>query len=352
MRLKGVCYDAGVVYGMNWRPDFRLEVVRRELEIIQRDLHCNAVRLMARDPRRLEAVGKIALDQGLETWFSPLCWDKGVEATARHLARTAEIIEPLRGDHPDRVVLCVATESTLFNRGILPGRSMPSRVRNPKLFSSIKSGGLDPALNRFLGRLVHTVKESYHGPLTYASLAWEHVDWSPFDFVGLDHYLTQRIAARYVDMLRPAFETHKPVMITEFGFDTAKSGAFADGFLDSAGLKPSPIDTRSQFLHSLPVLRHLVRSRMKRPLVRDEALQAERLVGQLRTLEGAKVDGAFISTFISQINPYDPDPRFDLDAASPSLVKYFERRHGTTYPDMPWEPKESFLAVANFYATH
>jgi hypothetical protein len=26
--------------------------------------------------------------------------------------------------------------------------------------------------------------------------------------------------------------------------------------------------------------------------------------------------------------------------------------HGVTYPDMPWEPKESFRAVAEYYAKH
>ena len=26
--------------------------------------------------------------------------------------------------------------------------------------------------------------------------------------------------------------------------------------------------------------------------------------------------------------------------------------HGTTYPDLPWEPKQAFGAVASFYATH
>lgn len=33
-----------------------------------------------------------------------------------------------------------------------------------------------------------------------------------------------------------------------------------------------------------------------------------------------------------------------------SLVKSYERRHGMTYPDMTWEPKKSFKAVADFYA--
>jgi hypothetical protein len=39
--------------------------------------------------------------------------------------------------------------------------------------------------------------------------------------------------------------------------------------------------------------------------------------------------------------------------ASYSIVKSYEDgRHGTTYPDMPWEPKESFQAVADYYASH
>jgi len=32
-------------------------------------------------------------------------------------------------------------------------------------------------------------------------------------------------------------------------------------------------------------------------------------------------------------------------------VKFFEGgKHGTTYPDMTWEPKEAFNAVAKFYS--
>ncbi len=35
------------------------------------------------------------------------------------------------------------------------------------------------------------------------------------------------------------------------------------------------------------------------------------------------------------------------------LVKSYEgNRRGATYPDMPWEPKKSFYAVAEFYGRH
>jgi hypothetical protein len=48
--------------------------------------------------------------------------------------------------------------------------------------------------------------------------------------------------------------------------------------------------------------------------------------------------------------PYDPDPRYDLDACSAGLVRPLARgRLGTTYPDLPWEPKEGFRAVADYY---
>ena len=54
----------------------------------------------------------------------------------------------------------------------------------------------------------------------------------------------------------------------------------------------------------------------------------------------------------SRLN-YSDDPRHDLDMASSSLVKYYGNgRYGATYPDMPWEPKESFKAVADCYAKH
>jgi hypothetical protein len=38
--------------------------------------------------------------------------------------------------------------------------------------------------------------------------------------------------------------------------------------------------------------------------------------------------------------------------ASSRLVTHLERARGTTYPGMPWEPKEAFWAVADYYAKH
>jgi hypothetical protein len=76
------------------------------------------------------------------------------------------------------------------------------------------------------------------------------------------------------------------------------------------------------------------------------------LVDQLALLEHAGVDGAFIMSLSFPVATYDDDPRYDLDATSPSLVRAQPPIHkGITYPDMAWEPKEAFQGVASYYAT-
>ncbi len=62
----------------------------------------------------------------------------------------------------------------------------------------------------------------YHGPLTYASLPWEAVDWNLFEFVGVDYYRDARTRDSYLDMLQPLFATGKPVVVTEMGWGTCR----------------------------------------------------------------------------------------------------------------------------------
>lgn len=84
--------------------------------------------------------------------------------------------------------------------------------------------------------------------------------------------------------------------------------------------------------------------------MRDEGLQARELTDLLGIFEDVGVDGAFVFTFVSPTSMYNEDPTYDLDMASYSLVKSYVDKHGSTYPDMPWEPKESFKAVASYFA--
>ncbi|HEY1168455.1 MAG TPA: hypothetical protein VGE81_05700 [Candidatus Limnocylindrales bacterium] len=346
MNRRGVSYDIGRMMGVNWRPVFDLKVVHRELEIIRTDLHCNAVRICGLDIDRLTTAAADALGQGLEVWLTPEMWDKSPDTTLAYITKAAAAAEELRQRWPDRLVFVVGSELTLFMQGIVPGKNIVARMRNPLFWEGAKAGTHNTPLNAFLGRAVEAVRRVYHGPVSYASLVWEAVDWSRFDIIGVDHYRDRRINDRYVDMLGPLFAHGKPVVVTEFGCRTFQ-GADGAGGIGSFGM----VDNKTLFLHQLPLVGRLVRPRLAGKYVRDEALPARELRETLGILDRACVDGAFVMTFVAPIAPYDEDRRYDLDMSSFALVKtYADGRHGTTYPDMPWEPKESFRAVAESYA--
>jgi hypothetical protein len=355
LRLKGVIYDVGTKMWFNWRPDFDLPTVRRELQIIRNDLHCNAVKINGSDLTKVVASAQAALEQGLEVWFSPTFWDKGPRETLEYTVKAARQAETLRNGPQGKVVFVVGGELTLFMRGIIQGKSLPSRMSNPRLFSIIKAGEHNKPLNEYLARANAAVRQVYHGEVSYGSLVWERVDWSLFDHAGVDHYRATKIEDRYLEMLEPTFSSGKPVVITGFGYAATRGGPLEEGFLSSGGVGGNDIiDTRSQALHyMIPVFGRLVRPHLNGVHVRDEAWQAKKLVETLQLLDRAGVEGAFVSTFISQITPFSEDPRYDLDMASESLVKYLEgASRGKTYSDMRWEPKESFRAVARYYADH
>ncbi len=342
MNRRGVSYDVGRVLGGNWRPTFDPRVVRRELEIIAHDLHCNAVRICGRDIGRLVTAAEDALGLGLEVWLSPELWDKSPENTLDYVVKAATAAEKLRLRWRERLVFLVGSELTLFMRGIIPGRMITTRVAN--LRRDARSGRYDQPLQAFLARATAAVRREFHGPVTYAALVWEAVDWSLFDIVGVDHYRDARIEDRYVEMLQPLFDQGKPVVVTEFGMRSYR-GAETSGTLGFG-----VVDHRSVLLHQLPLVGRFVRPRLKGAHVRDEALQAREITETLGILETAGVDGAFVCTFVEPIAPFSEDPRYDLDMSALSLVKSYVGRRGTTYPDMTWEPKESFRAIADYYA--
>jgi hypothetical protein len=139
MDIKGVCYDTGRAYGPGFvtRRVFDPAVTRRELQIIRDDLRCNAVRFQGTDIARLMTAATDALKLGgLQVWLSPELFKKSREATVAYLANPAPAPEPLREKFPGQLVFCVGTESSLFTKGIVPGRTVNQRI------ASIRRAGL------------------------------------------------------------------------------------------------------------------------------------------------------------------------------------------------------------------
>ncbi|MGA8302658.1 MAG: abortive infection protein [Thermoplasmata archaeon] len=344
MQRKGVCYDVGrVMLGRNWRPDFDPKVVHRELEIIKNDLHCNAVRVQGLDLDRLVIAAEDALQQGLEVWFSPEMWDREQEDTRAHVVKGAKRAEELRVRWSDRVVFSVGSEATLFTQGFLPGNNVLERLANPSLWETLRAGKHNPLLNSFLAATNSSVREVFHGRVTYASVGLETVDWSPFDFVGVDLYREKRSREMYPNLIKRYLGFGKPVANMEFGCCTFK------GADDLGGRGWDIVDWGK------------TPPQLKGDYVYDQATQAREVGELLRINHEAGVNATFVFTFVEPGAGLQDDMEqrlaralnFDLDIVRYSLVKSFlDGRHGRAYPDMPWEPKESFKVVADFYANH
>jgi hypothetical protein len=350
VKHQGVHYDTGTVFrGPGYaistrRKSIDMAVVRRELEIIRDDLHANAVRIVGSDVGRLIAVSKAALGLGLEVWFSPAFFEYPAKDTASRLAAAARAAAALEAAHAGSVVFVAGSELTLFMPGLVPGRSVTDRLQCLKGAPDLLGNG---KLDEFLAALVPRLRAEFGGPLTYASLTFERVDWELFDYAGVDHYREARTKDRYIQMLQPFLATGKPVVVTEFGMRTYR-GADSSGALGFG-----VTDTTRLWLHTRPVIGPFVRPRLNGTYERDEAMQARELAETLGELEVSGAAGALLSTFVTPAARTDDNPRYDLDMDSMSLVKSLPAgRHGTTYPDMTWEPKEAFAAVARHFASH
>ncbi|MGW9206492.1 hypothetical protein ACWGR4_05850 [Embleya sp. NPDC055664] len=339
MRAKGICYDTGFLRNGSYsREHFDPDQVRKELTIIRDDLHCNAVHLTGGDPDRLELAARHAAELGLEIWFSPYPLELTPDDILILLADCAERAERLRRQGAE-VVFVTGVELTVMNHGFLEGDSTEERLgrllgdpaRRPERIAAVGS-----RLNAFLREAVAMVRERFHGKITYAAIQFEGVDWDLFDFTTFELIRSAEVADRFRDAVRSLVAQTKPVAITGFGTATWRgAGDVAPrsmGVLETDGATGAPLRLTGEY-------------------GRDEAGQAAYLRELLEIFDSEGVDSAFVFLFALYNLPHRPDgdPRDDLDLASLGIVKILEDRHGDTYPDLPWEPKAAFTAIADHY---
>jgi hypothetical protein len=341
MRNYGIHYDTGVTAdGDCTRKHFDDAVVQRELQIIASDLYATAVRVIGDDLQRLARAGEHALAAGLELWFSPVPVNLEPGALTGYLSRYASEAERLRRAHDGRVVLVLGCEISLWCAGFLPGGDSvsgriaavtdPDLPRKPEVMAALASG-LERA-RRTLRDIVCAAREEFAGPVTYAAAPWETVDWELFDLVSVDAYRDAGNAARYRDELRAYRRFGKPVAVTEFGCCTYRGAA------GRGGMGWMITDEKSD----PPVIPGTYE--------RDEQEQVRHLHDMLAIYEAEDIDSAFWFTFAGFEHPRHPtDPHRDLDLASYGAVAVLAHARGTTYPDMAWEPKQVFGALAAAY---
>jgi hypothetical protein len=338
MRGKGICYDTGFFNrGVSTREPFDPEVVERELRIIREDLHCNAVRITGGDLERLKVAASHAAAAGLEVWICPFTNDLTADELLGFLAGCADHAERLRRQGAE-VVLLTGSELSVCNRGILPGETFEQRLAlltpsNPQLGELLAA--VPARVDDLLAKAVKVVRERFGGKVSYASVPFERVDWTAFDFVSTDAgYRSAESADRFADDVRAHVGQGKPVAITEFGCCTYKGAA------DKGARGAEIVEWDAATVTPL---------RLDGDYTRDEDEQATYLRELLDVFAAEGVDSAFVYCFARYDLPHRDDPRVDLDMASCGVVKVLEDRPGRTYPGMPWEPKAAFAALADHY---
>ena len=337
LKIKGVTYDVGmpVIRGGMTRETLPPDVVEREMRIIRRELNCNAVRITGREIGRLETAAHIAAEQGLEVWLSPMRHDADERETFDGVMRAARVCEELRKKRDVRVVLVIGCELSVFMAGLIPGNNAFERLAllsDPSRWTEelFAQGSPIERLNGFLARTQAEAEKRFSGPITYAAGLWEDIDWSRFDFVGIDAYRDAGNAGHFRDILRKYKEHGKPVVVTEFGCCTYA------GAENAGSMGWNVIDRNSRPW------------RLRKPLVRDEDAQANHLTELIALFEDEALEGAFVFTFVSPSYPSSENPEYDLDTASFSIVRTWEQRRTSRFP-LEWEPKKAFHAIARYY---
>jgi hypothetical protein len=336
MRGKGINYDTGFINkGIYSRKTLDPEIVRREIQIIRDDLHCNAIRITGGDPDRLELASTLAAEANLEIWFSPFTCDLTPPEMLALLEESAARAERIRRRGAE-VIFVAGAEICLLNKGFLDGETLAERMNllnDPRRLRELVAT-LPPRINDFLGKAAATVRGRFEGKVTYAAIPFEGVDWTPFDVISVDLYRSAELVERFEPAVRALVAQGKPVAITEFGSTTYRGSA-----------------ARGARGGSVIVWDHetVTPLRLDGEYVRDEAEQAEYVRELLQIFDAAGVDTTHVFTFASFQLPHRTGDRDDLDLGSYGLVKVLEGRRGETYPDMEWEPKAAFAAVAEHY---
>jgi hypothetical protein len=332
-------YDTGFVRnGKISRESLDPEVVRRELAIIRDDLHCNAVQLTGGDPERLELAARFAAGLGLEVWFSPYPLELTPAEILSLFTDCAERAERLRTGGAE-VVFVAGVELSIMNRDFMPGGTVDERLalllddpgRRPERLAEVNT-----RVSGFLRAAVAAVRQRFLGRVTYCAIPFERVDWTLFDIVSMELIRSAEVADQFREGVRRLVAGGKPVAITGFGVPAYRGAG------DRGGRAMEIVEYDEGT--GAP-------ARLNGRYARDEAGQATYLSELLEIFTSEGVDSAFVFLFALDGFPYRPDgdPRDDLDLASPGIVKVLEDRRGDAYPDMAWEPKAAFTAVAEYY---
>lgn len=322
LKITGINYDVGTRYlsWFNTRDFLDYIIVERDFKVIKNELHCNSVTIYGEDISRLIETAKIALEVGLNVVIQPRLIDSNRSRLGAYITEISRQAEILRQQN-QLVILNIGCEYSIFSSGIIPGINYSTRILSMILtFFLMKV--YNKKLNDLLKYLVEKSRNEFKGKILYSSGFWEKVDWSIFDFVGINHYIDKYNEDSYERVIQDMTKYDKPIIVTEFGCCSFRGADLlgGSGFKVISWKKKPP--------------------RLKRKLIRDDSVQSNYISKLLDIFERNNIEGAFIFNYSDEKNTYSTDSIFDLDMASYGGIVRYDSTKNVLY-------KESFKAILN-----
>lgn len=314
MKIKGINYNTGYKDGSF---DITLDEIEKQLTIIKKDLNANSIGILGSDTKHIIEVSKLALEMGLNIWVKPRYVNKTVKETIPLLIELSKATDILREEFDKKeVIFVVATELSLDAKGIFEGDSYMDRIETASSYwKEVKTPDKRQGywavtedeqnnLSLALKKIVEAVKENFKGKITYAAGNWEKVDWSLFDIVSDNLYLSRHMSADdYFKILLKLKEHNKPVVLTEFGTASCDGATIsgADAWIEV--MDNPDIDV-------------------------NEKEQVKGIKIQLDLIKKSDIDGCFVWTF------FEPNPKtFGI----------------TKFENGNIVPKKAFHTISKFY---
>jgi len=266
-----------------------------------------------------------AAEAGLEVWYCPFTNGLDRDELMAFVLDGAERAERLRRGGAS-VVYLTGSEISMFTDGFLPGRDLAERMalftEPTRMREAVPVARA--AVRDFFAEAVPLVRERFGGPIGYASIPLDDVDWAPFDIIASDAgYRDATNAAAFPQTLAAAVGQGKPYAATEFGCCTFRGAAEVAGRTE-----PVTYDEHGRA------------AKLTAGLERDEEGQARYVLDLLRDYEAGGVEAAFVYTFANRHLPTTDDPEHDYDLAARGIVRVL--------PDGSWTPKAAFHALAAY----
>ena len=344
MKIKGMNYDIGIefVYG---DPNSKINVFnkqyfKRDLEIIRDELHCNAIRLSGTDVQDMLDGTEMVLQAGLDCWTSPHYIDAPLQDVEDKTQELAVGLEKLRTKYPDNEVVIIYGCEMHHFAPFLPGNNYSERLASFAQPDSQKTlAEASAKLNAYFARVIPKMREVFGGRITYTTVTFETLDWTPFDIICLDQYKSMYNRDTFKQEVAPFIELakaqNKTFVIPETGYCCFKgcSDYGAAGFM---------------------ILYPVGDGKVNQEMERAEKEREEAFTDVLTEIAELDVEGVFPFTFVySQMPHVENDPIHDLDMAGFGITKtYTGGKRGSVFEGVNWDPKEAFYAIKDFFETH